>query len=108
MGYTSGVSPTTSTESILTVAQICWRPFAPETIDRDYRLGHKFTWSGWFAWAGGELFEPGMRLSYRWQGDISGEDVSLSVPNPTFPYPAPVVDPTAFGGQQLDLAVYST
>ena len=47
-----------------------------------------------------------MRLSYRWQGDISGEDVSLSVPNPTFPYPAPVVDPTAFGGQQLDLAVY--
>ena len=74
--------------------------------DRDYRLGHKFTWSGWLAWAGGELFEPGMRLSYRWQGDISGEDVSLSVPNPTFPYPAPVVDPTAFGGQQLDLAVY--
>jgi len=74
--------------------------------DRDYRLGHKFTWAGWLSWNGGELVEPGVRLSYRWQGDISGEDVSLRVPNPAFPYPAPVVDPTAFGGQQLDLAVY--
>lgn len=74
--------------------------------DRDYRLGHKFTWSGWLSWNAGTLFEPGARLSYRWQGDISGQDVSLLVPNPTFPYPAPVVDPSAFGGQQLDLAIY--
>ena len=74
--------------------------------DRDYHLGHKFTWGGWVSFTGGELLEPGVRFSYRWQGEISGEDLSLRVPNPTYPYPAPVVDPTAFGGQQLDLAVY--
>ncbi|NCZ64572.1 MAG: hypothetical protein EBY62_12485 [Cellvibrionales bacterium] len=47
-----------------------------------------------------------MKVSYSWQGEIDGEDASLSIPNPTFPYPAPVTDPRAFGGQQIDLTVY--
>ncbi len=76
------------------------------TNDRDYRLGHKFSLSGWLAWSNLGQFEPGIRLNYKWQGEISGNDTSLLLPNPRFPYPAPVVDPTAFGGQQLDLAVF--
>ncbi|MGA1054925.1 MAG: hypothetical protein ACO3S4_06360, partial [Pseudohongiellaceae bacterium] len=43
---------------------------------------------------------------YSWQGEIEGEDASLAIPNPAFPYPAPVTDPSAFGGQQIDLSVY--
>jgi hypothetical protein len=41
-------------------------------------------------WKGGSAVRPGIHLDYRWQGDIDGEDVSLRVPNPAFPYPAPV------------------
>jgi len=75
--------------------------------DRDYRLGHKVAAGGWLKFTSLGLIEPGVRLSYRWQGQISGEDSDLSVPNPAFPYPAPVVDPSDFGGQQVDLAVFA-
>jgi hypothetical protein len=30
----------------------------------------------------------------------------LLVPNPQFPYPAPVTNPSAFGGEQIDLTVF--
>ncbi len=33
--------------------------------------------------------------------------MSLRVPNPTFPYPAPVTNPNAFGGDQIDLTVFA-
>lgn len=75
--------------------------------DRDYRLGHKITAGGWLKFTALGLIEPGVRLSYRWQGQISGEDAELSVPNPAFPYPAPVTDPSDFGGQQVDLAIFA-
>ncbi len=74
--------------------------------DRDYRLGHKFSAGAWVAWNTLGSFEPGIRLNYRWQGEIDGDDTSLLLPNPSFPYPAPVVDPTAFGGQQIDLSLF--
>jgi hypothetical protein len=35
-----------------------------------------------------------------YRGNISGEDPSLSVPGP---YPAPVVEPSLFGGNQVSL-----
>ena len=76
------------------------------TNDRDYRLGHKFSLGSWVAFNNLDRFEPGIRLRYRWQDTISGSDGSLLLPNPQFPYPAPVVDPSAFGGQQVDLALF--
>ncbi|MDA9367927.1 hypothetical protein N9872_01445 [Paraglaciecola sp.] len=75
--------------------------------DRDYRLGHKFSLGSWIKFTSLGPIEPGIRLAYRWQGKISGEDTDLSVPVPAFPYPAPVVDPDDFGGQQVDLAVFA-
>jgi len=33
--------------------------------------------------------------------------VSLRVPNPAFPYPAPVTNPNAFAGDQVDLTVFA-
>ncbi len=75
--------------------------------DRDYRLGHKFSTGGWVRWNNLGRLRPGLRLNYRWQGEISGDDLSLLLPNPRFPYPAPVVDPTAFGGQQVDVSLFA-
>ena len=75
--------------------------------DRNYRLGHKFSLASWFKFTSVGLIEPGIRLAYRWQGKISGEDTDLSVPIPAFPYPAPVADPNDFGGQQVDLAIFA-
>jgi len=74
--------------------------------DRDYRLGHKASVEGWLSLTNVGPMRPGLKLAYRWQDKISGEDPSLRIPNPTYPYPAPVVDPDAFGGKQVDLALY--
>ena len=71
--------------------------------DRDYRLGNKASVGGWMMWNGFSAVKPGIRLDYRWRDDIHGEDASLRVPIPGFPYPAPVTNPNAFGGEQLDL-----
>ena len=57
-------------------------------------------WDSWSA------VKPGIRLDYRWRDDIDGEDLSLRVPIPAFPYPAPVTNPSAFGGEQLDFTVF--
>lgn len=74
--------------------------------DRGYRLGHKLRLGGWASTKVNNWFEPGVGLTYRWQGDIKGEDAELAVPNPAFPYPAPVADPNDFGGEQIDLSVF--
>ena len=74
--------------------------------DRDYRLGHRMGLSAWSSVATRNRVSPGVKVSYSWQGEIDGEDASLSIPNPVFPYPAPVTDPRAFGGQQIDLTLY--
>ena len=84
-------------------ADVTWRT---GKNDRDYRLGHKAGVSGWFQWKGFTGFSPGMRLQYRWRDTITGQDAALLVPNPQFPYPAPVTNPSAFGGEQIDLTVF--
>ena len=81
-------------------ASFTWRT---GTNDRDYRLGNKAGIGGWLMWKDAGIFQPGVRLDYRWRDDISGQDAALSVPNPVFPYPAPVTNPQAFGGEQIDL-----
>lgn len=84
-------------------ARVTWRS---GDNDRDYRLGHKARIGGWVSSRINPWLEPGIGLTYRWQGEISGEDAELSVPNPQFPYPAPVADPNDFGGEQVDLSVF--
>ena len=74
--------------------------------DRGYRLGHKASTGAWFSLSHWERVSPGLRMDYRWQGKIHGQDDALSVPNPAFPYPAPVADPNAFGGEQLELTAF--
>lgn len=74
--------------------------------DRDYRLGNKASVGGWLMWKGDLVIKPGVRLDYRWRDDIRGEDESLKVPIPAFPYPAPVTNPNAFGGDQVDLTFF--
>lgn len=74
--------------------------------DRDYRLGNKASVGGWLMWKGSSVIKPGVRLDYRWRDDIHGEDESLKVPIPAFPYPAPVTNPNTFGGDQVDLTFF--
>ena len=73
--------------------------------DRDYRLGNKFSAGGWLSFSQFGRLKPSVRLDYRWQDQIQGHDQTLSVPNPNFPYPAPVADPTAFGGEQIEFTL---
>jgi hypothetical protein len=75
--------------------------------DRDYRLGNKASVGGWLMWKASSAFKPGVRLDYRWRDDIDGEDASVRVPIPGFPYPAPVTNPNTFGGEQLDLTLFA-
>ena len=74
--------------------------------DRDYRLGNKASLGGWLMWKGASAFKLGVRLDHRWRDDIDGEDASPRVPIPAFPYPAPVTNPNAFGGELVDLTAF--
>lgn len=74
--------------------------------DRGYRLGNKASLGGWMMWNGWSALKPGIRLDYGWSDAIDGEDASLRVPVPGFPYPAPVTNPSAFGGEQLDVTAF--
>ena len=76
------------------------------TNDRDYSLGNTYALGGWIEFPTSESIKLGMRTDYISRGKIDGGDTSLTVPIPGFPYPAPVVDPNAFGGEQLDITVY--
>ncbi|MFT7129279.1 MAG: hypothetical protein ACI89U_001394 [Gammaproteobacteria bacterium] len=70
--------------------------------DRDYRLGNSASASTWIRFTNNRWVQPSLKLSYRYSSDIYGEDKSLGVGGP-FPYPAPVVEPSQFGGKQINL-----
>lgn len=77
--------------------------------DRDYRLGNTYSAGSWVERPVGNNITLGIRADYLSRGKIRGNgDESLRVPVPGFPYPAPVVDPDAFGGDQIDASVYLT
>lgn len=76
------------------------------TNDRDYSLGNTYALGGWIEFPASESIKLGMRTDYISRGKIDGSDTSLTVPIPGFPYPAPVVDPNAFGGEQVDVTLY--
>ena len=72
--------------------------------DRDYRLGNTVSASSWARLTTISWIQPSIKVGYRYWADIHGADTSLSVPGP-YPYPAPVVDPSLFGGDQVDLLI---
>ena len=72
--------------------------------DRDYRLGNNASLSSWATLTTINWIQPSVKLAFLTWGKIKGEDTSLGVPGP-FPYPAPVVDPSLFGGSLLNLSL---
>jgi hypothetical protein len=72
--------------------------------DREYRLGNRVSALAWLRLTTLSYIQPSLKLKYRYWGEIRGEDESLSVPGP-FPYPAPVVDPSLFGGEIVTLSL---
>ncbi len=72
--------------------------------DRDYRLGNRFGAVTWLRFTTFKFVLPSLKLNYRYWGEIKGEDKSLKVPG-SFPYPAPVVDPSLFGGEMVSLSL---
>jgi len=70
--------------------------------DRGYRLGNTLTATSWLTLQSLPYIQPSIGLSYRNVGGVIGKDKSLAVPGP-YPYPAPVVDPDAFGGETLSV-----
>ena len=72
--------------------------------DRSYTLGDVYTGTAWVGYEGWRTVKPSLAMTYWRRGRISGEDLDLSFPGAPFPYPAPVVDPDRFGGEQVELA----
>ena len=72
--------------------------------DRDYRLGDSLMISSWLSLNTLEWVQPSIILSYIHWGRITGEDTELTVPG-AFPYPAPVTNPSLFGGEQAEVVV---
>jgi len=72
--------------------------------DRDYRLGNTLSASSWARLTTISWIQPSIKVGYRYWADIHGADTSLMVPGP-YPYPAPVVDPSLYGGDQVDLLI---
>ncbi len=71
--------------------------------DQGYRLGNIISASSWLQLTTLGQVKPSIKLSYRYTGDISGQDESLKLPRP--PYPAPVADPSLYGGEVLNLSI---
>ena len=72
--------------------------------DRNYTLGNNISFTSWARLTTLDYFQPFAQLAYRYGGRISGKDEDLEIPGP-YPYPAPVVDPARFGGQQADVKI---
>lgn len=69
--------------------------------DRDYTLGNRLSVSVWASQPVTDWLDPSVTLLAQSWGEIDGQDASLSVPVPGFPYPAAVTDPSKFGGKKV-------
>lgn len=70
--------------------------------ERQYRLGHQLTTDAQVGVRPWPRLWPSVGVAWQWSGRISGGDESLMVPGP-FPYPAPVTNPTMYGGTHVSL-----
>lgn len=73
--------------------------------DRDYRLGNRLTFSLSSKWRNQHNVKPLAKLQYNNWGDIRGQDDEITVPNPTFPYPAAITNPRYYGGEKINGAI---
>ncbi len=64
---------------------------------RDYSLGNRFAWTGWFQYEWLEQLSSSVRFDYQLWGNIDGADPDLN------PAMVPTADPNRRGGQRLDL-----
>ncbi|NKB35340.1 MAG: hypothetical protein GKR91_19755 [Pseudomonadales bacterium] len=72
--------------------------------DRNYSLGDRASVSSWLRLNSIDWLRPSLRLRYEYSGDISGIDDELLVPGP-FAFPAPVTNPTMYGGSQATVSL---
>ena len=70
--------------------------------DRNYRLGNRFTFSSWLQLNTIDWIRPSLEFSYEYSDKISGIDREITVPM-AFQFPAPVTNPTMYGGRQANL-----
>lgn len=70
--------------------------------DRDYRLGNRLTFSLSSKWRVQHNIKPLAKLQYTNWGSIRGQDDEITVPNPTFPYPAAITNPRYYGGKKVN------
>ncbi|MEP3889803.1 MAG: hypothetical protein ABJN69_05000 [Hellea sp.] len=68
--------------------------------DNHYRLGNNIGTSVFARYNKHHQFQPGIRLSARHIGRISGGDISLETAGP-FPFPASITDPSNYGGEKV-------
>jgi len=73
--------------------------------DRDYRLGNRLTFSLSSKWRTQHKIKPLAKLQYNNWGSIHGQDDEITVPNPTFPYPAAITNPRYYGGKKVNAAI---
>lgn len=69
---------------------------------RHYRLGHQLTTDAQLVLRPWPRLWPSIGATWATTGRISGSDSSLMVPGP-FPYPAPISDPSLYGGTLVNL-----
>lgn len=72
---------------------------------RNYRLGNRLTFSLSSKWRVQHKIKPLAKLQYNNWGSIRGQDDEITVPNPTFPYPAAITNPRYYGGKKVNGAV---
>lgn len=73
--------------------------------DRSYRLGDRLTASVWGKWRNQHQIKPLAKLHLTHWEAIKGQDDEITVPNPSFPYPAAITNPSYFGGEKASLAL---
>lgn len=71
--------------------------------DRDYRLGNRFAASIWKKWYVNSSITPLVKVVFQDWGGITGQDNEITIPNPTFPYPAGITNPKNYGGQKVNI-----
>lgn len=70
--------------------------------DRNYRLGNRLSFSLSAKRHTQNRIKPLIKLQYNNWGAIKGQDDEITVPNPTFPYPAAITNPNYYGGEKIN------
>jgi hypothetical protein len=75
------------------------------TNDREYRLGNSYSLNSRYEIDLSNTLQTFAGLNYRYSAPIHGQDDSLTVPSPLFPYPAGITNPDLYGGHKVNALV---